>query len=57
MGVSSDIAPLATPNLWATHFVIAGAHQPMETDDGLAIVFNCEIYNYAAQRQQLIARG
>jgi asparagine synthetase B (glutamine-hydrolysing) len=29
----------------------------METDDGFAIVFNGEIYNYAAQRQQLIALG
>src|SRR5690606_16370415 len=35
-----------------------GGHQPMASADGrLTIVFNGEIYNYAALRQALAARG
>jgi asparagine synthase (glutamine-hydrolysing) len=36
---------------------IAGGHQPMRTEDGVAIVFNGEIYNYLALRRDLQARG
>ncbi len=37
---------------------IAGGHQPMVLDDGrVVIVFNGEIYNHAALRRELQARG
>lgn len=36
---------------------LAGGHQPMVTDDGVAIVFNGEIYNYRALREELRAYG
>src|SRR5579864_485460 len=36
---------------------VAGGHQPMHTSDGVSIVFNGEIYNYAALRDELRARG
>ena len=37
---------------------IAGGHQPISNEDGtLWIVFNGEIYNHLALREQLIARG
>ena len=37
---------------------VAGGHQPISNEDGtLWIVFNGEIYNHLALREQLIARG
>jgi asparagine synthase (glutamine-hydrolysing) len=37
---------------------VAGGHQPLSNEDGtLWIVFNGEIYNHLALREQLIARG
>ncbi|MGA8541772.1 MAG: asparagine synthase (glutamine-hydrolyzing), partial [Terriglobales bacterium] len=37
---------------------VAGGHQPLSNEDGsLFIVFNGEIYNHLALREQLIARG
>jgi len=37
---------------------LATGHQPISNEDGsLWIVFNGEIYNHAAEREQLIARG
>jgi asparagine synthase (glutamine-hydrolysing) len=37
---------------------VAGGHQPISNEDGtLWIVFNGEIYNHPALREQLIARG
>src|ERR1035441_4398168 len=37
---------------------VAGGHQPISNEDGtLSIVFNGEIYNHLALREQLIARG
>jgi len=37
---------------------VAGGHQPLTNEDGtLWIVFNGEIYNHLALREQLIARG
>src|SRR5271167_2369844 len=37
---------------------VAGGHQPISNEDGtIWIVFNGEIYNHAALREQLIARG
>lgn len=37
---------------------LSGGHQPMSTaDDRLHIVFNGEIYNFAALRDELVARG
>ncbi len=37
---------------------VAGGHQPISNEDGtLYIVFNGEIYNHLALREQLIARG
>jgi asparagine synthase (glutamine-hydrolysing) len=37
---------------------VAGGHQPISNEDGtLWIVFNGEIYNHRALREQLIARG
>jgi asparagine synthase (glutamine-hydrolysing) len=36
---------------------LAGGHQPMVTDDGVAIVFNGEIYNYRALRGELQQAG
>jgi len=37
---------------------VAGGHQPISNEDGtLWIVFNGEIYNHIALREQLIARG
>jgi len=37
---------------------VAGGHQPLSNEDGtLWIVFNGEIYNHVALREQLIARG
>ena len=37
---------------------VAGGHQPITNEDGtLWIVFNGEIYNHVALREQLIARG
>jgi asparagine synthase (glutamine-hydrolysing) len=36
---------------------IAGGHQPMWSDDGVGIVFNGEIYNYRALRDELEAAG
>ena len=37
---------------------IAGGHQPISNEDGtLWIVFNGEIYNHLALREQLVARG
>src|ERR1700723_1898648 len=37
---------------------VAGGHQPISNEDGtLWIVFNGEIYNHAALREQLVARG
>lgn len=36
---------------------IVGGHQPMLTDDGIAMVFNGEIYNYRKLRDELVARG
>jgi asparagine synthase (glutamine-hydrolysing) len=36
---------------------LATGHQPMQTDDGVVIVFNGEIYNYRALRKQLEAEG
>ena len=37
---------------------VAGGHQPISSEDGtLSIVFNGEIYNHLALREQLIARG
>jgi asparagine synthase (glutamine-hydrolysing) len=37
---------------------LAGGHQPLSNEDGtLWIVFNGEIYNHLALREQLIARG
>jgi asparagine synthase (glutamine-hydrolysing) len=34
---------------------LAGGHQPMWTTDGVGIVFNGEIYNYRALREDLVA--
>jgi asparagine synthase (glutamine-hydrolysing) len=36
---------------------LAGGHQPMWTADGVGIVFNGEIYNYKALRQELVDDG
>jgi asparagine synthase (glutamine-hydrolysing) len=36
---------------------LATGHQPMHTEDGVTLVFNGEIYNYVALRDELIARG
>lgn len=36
---------------------LAAGHQPMRTDDGVGIVFNGEIYNYRALRDELIRAG
>src|ERR1039457_4337669 len=37
---------------------VAGGHQPLSNEDGtLWIVFNGEIYNHLALREQLIASG
>lgn len=36
---------------------LAGGHQPMTTDDGVAIVFNGEIYNYRELRDELQRAG
>ena len=37
---------------------VAGGHQPISNEDGsITIVFNGEIYNHAALREPLIARG
>lgn len=36
---------------------LAGGHQPMTTDDGVVIVFNREIYNYRALREELATLG
>jgi asparagine synthase (glutamine-hydrolysing) len=37
---------------------VAGGHQPISNEDGtLSIVFNGEIYNHLALREQLVARG
>jgi asparagine synthase (glutamine-hydrolysing) len=36
---------------------LAGGHQPMTTDDGVVIVFNGEIYNYLALREELQRAG
>jgi len=36
---------------------LAGGHQPIWTDDGVGIVFNGEIYNYQALRNELIESG
>jgi asparagine synthase (glutamine-hydrolysing) len=37
---------------------LGGGHQPMSNEDGsLRIVFNGEIYNYRALREELIAKG
>jgi asparagine synthase (glutamine-hydrolysing) len=36
---------------------LMGGHQPMRTDDGVTVVFNGEIYNYVALRDDLAARG
>jgi asparagine synthase (glutamine-hydrolysing) len=36
---------------------LALGHQPMVADDGTAIVFNGEIYNYRALRDELVADG
>jgi len=53
---------------WATHNAavamrrlsiidLAGGHQPMTTEDDVVIVFNGEIYNYRALREQLQRAG
>jgi asparagine synthase (glutamine-hydrolysing) len=36
---------------------LSGGHQPMRTGDGLGIVFNGEIYNYRALRDELVRSG
>jgi asparagine synthase (glutamine-hydrolysing) len=36
---------------------LAGGHQPMWTEDGVGIVFNGEIYNYKALREELRQSG
>lgn len=36
---------------------LAGGHQPMATDDGVVIVFNGEVYNYRALREELQRAG
>jgi asparagine synthase (glutamine-hydrolysing) len=36
---------------------LEGGHQPMHTADGVALVFNGEIYNYIALREDLIRAG
>ena len=36
---------------------IEGGHQPMTTKDGVSIVFNGEIYNHAALREELTREG
>ena len=36
---------------------LSTGHQPMQTDDGVTIVFNGEIYNYRALRAELERRG
>src|ERR1043165_3768445 len=34
-----------------------GGRQPMQTPDGVTLIFNGEIYNYMALRKDLISRG
>lgn len=36
---------------------LAGGHQPMWSENGVAIIFNGEIYNYQALRTELICNG
>ena len=36
---------------------LSGGHQPMQTADGVTLVFNGEIYNYVALRDALIREG